>query len=265
MAKIKLTRIKEPKSVEVFYYKKLKQLANQMKQEVASRLIPLILEKPTTNDANIPEILVILQAIRDRFSNLDWFASNVANDVVNKVDENSRTKFIQGVNSSVGVNMVRVLKQEGLSDIVALQKQKNKVLIKSIPEQFFNDIEIQIQNGFGQGLRPEQIARNINGIKDISSSFGKLENRCKLIARNEISTINSTITKKRYENLGVKKAIWRSSNDERVRDSHANRDGKEYDLAKGCYDSIDGIWIQAGMEINCRCTFTPIFDDEEKE
>lgn len=263
MAKIKLTATKEPKFVEVYYYKKLKELANLMKKEVSSKLIPLIMEKPTTNDANIPEILIILQQIRDKFSNLDFFASQVSNEVVSKVDENGRAKFITNVNKAVGVNMTKVLKQEGLSDIVALQKQKNKVLIKSIPEQFFNDIEIQIQNGFGQGLRPEQIAKNINGIKDVSSTYGKLENRCKLIARNEISTINSTITKKRYENLGVKKAIWRSSNDERVRDSHANRDGKEYDLSKGCYDSSDGLWIQAGMEINCRCTFTPIFDDEE--
>jgi SPP1 gp7 family putative phage head morphogenesis protein len=252
--------------VELFYFKELKKLTTKLKQAVSKEIIPQLrdVSKSLTSDStSLYELTLLLENIKNRFKDIDLFASNLADMVVNKVNENSKQKFIQAMNSVVGVNLTKVLNEQKLNDLVALQRQRNKVLIKSIPEKFLNDVEVVISNGFSAGLRPESIAKQLSGIKDISSVYGKLDNRVKLIARNEIATINGTITKARYQNAGIKKAIWETSGDERVRESHDDRDGKEFDISKGCYSSLDGEYkFPAISDINCRCTMRAIFEDD---
>ena len=85
-----------------------------------------------------------------------------------------------------------------------------------------------------------------------------------LIARNELKAFNSELSKKRAENVGIKKAIWRNSQDERVRGNpggiypNANQDhwtleGKEYVVGVGLKDPRSGEMIEPGEPINCRC------------
>jgi SPP1 gp7 family putative phage head morphogenesis protein len=84
-----------------------------------------------------------------------------------------------------------------------------------------------------------------------------INNLSKLIARNAIKAFNSTLTQKRFEQLGIEKATWVTANDKRVRTSHRKLDGKEFDVVKGIKDD-KGDWIKPGSEINCRCISTPI-------
>jgi SPP1 gp7 family putative phage head morphogenesis protein len=77
----------------------------------------------------------------------------------------------------------------------------------------------------------------------------------KMIARTQISTINSLTSKIRAQNLGITKAIWVSARDERTRASHASRDGKEFELSEGLYDSIDGKTLLPGIDFQCRCDY----------
>ena len=118
--------------------------------------------------------------------------------------------------------------------------------------------------------------KQLKGIKNISSSFGKLENRIKMIARNETSTINATINKARYEQLGIKIYQWQTANDERVRDTHEVLEDKycTYDddtvYADTLEDAKAGKWkkrssISAvqkapGMDYNCRCVAIAVID-----
>ena len=75
----------------------------------------------------------------------------------------------------------------------------------------------------------------------------------KMLARNQIQNFNANVGAARAEGAGVKKAIWRTSQDERVRESHADREGKEFELSQGLYSDIDGLYLIPGEDYNCRC------------
>ena len=110
-----------------------------------------------------------------------------------------------------------------------------------------------IQNGVSGNKTYKSIANEIKGISGISSVYGKLDNRVKLIARQEVSVINSNLNNARASSAGITQATWQTSGDERVRDSHADRDGKVFDLKEGLYSSLDGKYLQCSEDFNCRC------------
>ena len=275
--KKKLKAIKEPKMIELYYYKQLKAIVREMESDVRKELYPVLSEAKITTDNNPLVTLRILETLRDKWKKIDFIAKNISNTFVNKLNSANKQRFLKSVNSGLGIDIETMVSEKGLNDIVALQRQKNEVLIKSIPEEFFKGIEIEIQNGISNGLRPEQIQKNISGIKGISSNFGKLENRIKMIARQETSVINSQLTKARYESAGVDIYEWSTSEDERVRKSHSVLNGKICkmgdntvyadsieDAKKGKWkkrSSIGGVELDPSIDYNCRCTRLPRFID----
>jgi len=133
-----------------------------------------------------------------------------------------------------------------------------------------------VQNGIANGLRHEAIAKQLSGIKDIKSTFGKLENRIKMIARNETSSINATLNKARQENLGIQYYTFETSRDERVRPSHQIMQGKicRWDDPTVYKDSLEdkkwkkrssigGVEKHPGIDFSCRCVSLAIIEDIE--
>lgn len=274
----KLSPIKESKAIELYYYNELRKIVKEMESDVRNELYPILSEAKITIDNNPLITLSILTSLREKWSKIDFIAKNISSNFVNGLNRVNRDKFLKSVNSGLGINIETMINERGLNDIVALQRQKNEVLIKSIPEEFFKGIEIEIQNGISNGLRPEQIQKNISGIKGISSLFGKLENRIKMIARQETSVINSQLTKARYESARVELYEWSTSEDERVRKSHRVLNGKICkmsdntvyadsieDAKKGKWkkrSSIGAVELDVGIDFKCRCTRLPLFIDD---
>lgn len=261
----KLRPVRTSRQLELEYYKALKQLTKALKGEVKRELITAL--KETKEEYQADALSDILSSIFTRLKNkaaaLTTNAEEASVSVINKIAKQNRQRFLNAANQATGVDLSNILSEEGVNDFVKLQSQKNISLIKSIPDEFFKNIETIVYNGVAEGKRFEQIAKEITATRGISSVFGKLENRAKLIARNEVTTINAAITRKRSELLGIKKGVWITANDERVRPCHKARDGKEFDLAKGLYSACDGKTIFPAEEINCRCDYAPVIGIEE--
>lgn len=77
--------------------------------------------------------------------------------------------------------------------------------------------------------------------------------RARLIARNEIGTLYSQVTKERQTSLGITKFRWSTSEDERVREEHAAINGDIFTWADGAPG--EGF---PGEPINCRCVAIPV-------
>jgi len=187
------------------------------------------------------------------------FAKNTASQMVEKVGKNNKRRFDKTVEKVTGVNLGGVVVSEGLSDFVELSINKNVSLIKSLPEEYLKSVETIVNNGVVNGTRYSEIAKQINA--KVGSANSKLAGRIKTIARNEVQTINSQISLRRNQALGIKKGIYVTSDDERVRPCHAELDGKEYDLSKGAWSTKCQKFIQPGItDINCRCSFKPVIE-----
>ncbi|KKN75974.1 hypothetical protein LCGC14_0375310 [marine sediment metagenome] len=124
--------------------------------------------------------------------------------------------------------------------------RENVRLITTIPEKLLEDVEGIISRGARRGRRASEMAT------EIRDRFRITENRAKLIARDQTSKLNGELTQLRQTSLGIKKYIWRTAQDERVRDEHAEREGREFLWSQPPSDG------HPGEPINCRCTAEPV-------
>lgn len=104
-------------------------------------------------------------------------------------------------------------------------------------------------------------------LADIQAALGKAgeipARHANTVARTQIANFNAVSGQARASSLGVKQAIWRTSQDERVRESHRDRNGKTFDLAAGLYSDLDGLDLVPGVDYNCRCIAEYIVPDFE--
>lgn len=208
---------------------------------------------------------VIFRRINSQFSGtaMASFAEFTASEAVEKTARVNKQKFDRSVHRATGVDFGAVVSGEGLDDFVELSVNKNVSLIKSLPEEYLTQIETIVNNGVVSGARYRTIEKEIIGKTGANS---KLNNRIKTIARNEIQTINSQITLRRSEKLGIKEGIFRTSQDEKVRKCHKELNGERYEIAKGAWSKTCQKFIQPGItDINCRCSYSPIIEVDKPE
>ena len=248
-----------PKIEAVQYFKQLNKLTTAMREDIKKELIPALqaLESQYTTDGYADQLTQLIGRLSLKYQNVAALgAKPVSQKMVGSVAGKNEKAFNALVNKAIGVDLTAIIADEGLEDFLEAQVNKNVALIKSIPDEYFKTIETIVMNGTANGLRWEQMAREIGGIKDISSANGKLQNRIKLIARNETSNINASINKRRQENLNIKEFKWVTSADERVRDSHARLNGRIFSWDD--LPTVDGVKTSPGQPINCRCVAVPI-------
>ena len=129
----------------------------------------------------------------------------------------------------------------------------NVQLIKSIHSQYLDKIQAAVMQAQVKGTLTKDLAKQIQEIGGVT------EKRAKLIARDQSAKINASLTRARHEEMGIKQYIWSTSGDERVRDSHAENDGKIFS-----YDDPPPTG-HPGDEINCRCVAIPYFGDKVEQ
>lgn len=260
---VRLKKIPCPKKLETEYYLQLKQIAEAMKKVVLERLLPALEAKESeyTNDGIIDDIMMLFEAIRNAGSIKN--AIQIASEMVRKTDTQNREKILQQLNQKFGIDLPSTFAKEGIEPIVKANIAKNATLIKSIPEEFVKNIESIIYSGVTTGATYKSIEEQIKGTNGIKSVFGKLENRIKLIARNEVSSINGQINKTRMQNIGITKFEWVTAGDERVRDSHAHLDGQIFDWNNPPTNER-GEKIIPGQDFNCRCQSIAIIEPLDK-
>lgn len=125
--------------------------------------------------------------------------------------------------------------------------ESNVGLIKSIPEQYLNQVEGVVMRGYASGRDLESM------VKELKSLYPKASHRAELIARDQCNKANAVANRTRQLELGITQAKWmHSSAGKEPRPDHVKANGTIYNIAEGC--KISGEYIQPGEEINCRCT-----------
>ena len=170
----------------------------------------------------------------------------------------------------------------GTEDIIRNSVQSSLGSIQSLQASTINQVRAEVSRGLVQGQRWETIAKRITRSMTAPEAkgqpptpFKKASNRAKFIARNEVGTALGTINKERQVSAGVGAYVWQTAEDERVRTSHADLNGKifawttdnpDFDMANdpqtGFFNTIPG------EPYNCRCVaipHIPEFDEDEND
>ena len=191
----------------------------------------------------------------------------MADKFTGKVNKRNRSEFYRRASNAIGISREELEATEGLTFQINAYQAETQQWVKKM-----RDDTLQMWTSNTLRLMAEG-----KGLPEILSQFDdmveKRKGHAKMVARTQIATFNSLTTKARAQNLGITKAVWRTSEDERVRGnpsgkypnarpSHFALNGVEFDLAKGA--PINGQFLLPGTSYNCRCDYILVIPDMEQ-
>jgi SPP1 gp7 family putative phage head morphogenesis protein len=245
----KLPRQLPPNAIRLSYYQAIREYLVAARQLVLTEVLPLVAERDDAMNFDAgKKVTAAVERITKQFYAQTFHPKAVealAESIAEKTDKFQKQEFCKQVRSAVGVDVFSA--EPNLVPVTENFVAENVALIKSVPQTYFTDIEKTITRGVSAGERHEDIA------KDLTDRFGVAENRAKLIARDQVGKFYGALNMERQTALGVEKYIWRTANDNRVRDEHATREGEVYSWDDPPDDG------EPGMAINCRCYAEPDF------
>lgn len=145
-----------------------------------------------------------------------------------------------------------------VGDTVFEEIMRNAKLIKTIPTDTAEYINRHIRNETMSGKRASDIEKSIKTFIPKQSN-AKVE----LIARTEVSKVNTALTHARCLNVGIAWYVWRTEKDARVRDSHRLMEGiiiawSNPPSPETLNDEKSYGKYHAGNIFNCRCYPEPL-------
>lgn len=178
-------------------------------------------------------------------------AENIANGFVSRGDAQNHAEVSTNLKNQTGIDLSAYLRNSpNIAEKVNALTAGNIQLIKSIRSQYLDKVQNAVMQAMVKGTLNKDLATQI---KD----FGKTtEKRAMFIARDQSSKLNAALTQARHEDVGIKKYMWSTSLDERVRDSHADKEGLVFEYANPPADTG-----HPGHDFNCRCVAIPVLDD----
>ncbi len=183
----------------------------------------------------------------DRTSQIE----NIAQGFVSRGDVQNQAEVSTNLKNQTGVDLAGYLRNSpNIAEKVNAMTAANVQLIKSIRSQYLDKVQNAVTQALVSGSLNKDLAVQIKAIGQMT------EKRAAFIARDQSSKLNATFTRARHEDLGVTKYMWSTAGDERVRDSHAEKDGQIFEYAHPPTDTGN-----PGHSINCRCVAIPVFDE----
>jgi SPP1 gp7 family putative phage head morphogenesis protein len=139
-------------------------------------------------------------------------------------------------------------------------RREHIALIRSIPEEAKQRFTGLLRDASKKQTRVETIA------KALEENEGITHRRARLIARDQVLTLNAKLNRDRHERAGIEEYVWHTVRDGSVRSNHSHLHGKKfrYDdppIGGGTREDEPG---NPGDGIGCRCQAIPVVPEFEK-
>lgn len=158
-----------------------------------------------------------------------------------------RIQLAKQVRSALGIDLL--MADPTIAAMLDNFAVANAQLITKIPDVIAQQTGSSVLDGLQRGKLHADIA------KELDARFGYGETRSRLIARDQVGKFYGQVNAARQQEIGVRRFIWRTVHDERVRDEHEELDGQEF-----AYDDPPDEGLP-GEPVLCRCWADPVFDD----
>ena len=250
---------------ELKYRAGILQLVSRLRAIVDGQLAALEAHWPRPTSADgirvgdaLPySVEAFIRSAKGKLGNLDEWTKRMVGLAVEANRDSVDDRLAREIKRAIGVDVDHLLHANGpLLQAMREATKDNVALIKSIPEKYFGRVTETLTAGWTGGVRWESLVDQIERDGDIT------ENRAKLIARDQTSKMNSSFNQERQQQVGIEKFEWSTSEDERVRESHAELDGKIFS-----WDDppiVDDEVATPGSPILCRCVAIPFIDIDRK-
>jgi len=296
--------IRPTRKAEAFYRRQLLDLVDAMALAVRDRIVPnlranwearSLASKHLTQDASYSDLLVELIAstanmflsidlrgsayrpkakppaskIRRQRRPVESPAEQVALHAVEMAADEADEHLVKELRRTVRIDAQALMTSEGVNDYIDAMVASNVAEIKSIPKEFFADVEQVILDGYANGVSLKPLMDQLQQKVEIS------DRKARLIAADQMNKVNSDVERRRMVSIGISRYKHSTSKDERVSGNPAGRypnakiscfgiSQQDIGYGPGIYLLKDGAtWKgQKGLfpgrcHIKCRCTFTP--------
>lgn len=246
-----------PHGAELIYRKQLFKIVELIEESLTNMLIPRLPVLQAELNSNRPQlktddylsdlssIITGMQvSIGKNQNDPKLIASTVGLDI-SQFNRQQMTKIMHRV---FGVNVFT--HEPWLSDQLDLFAQQNVDLIKDLSNKAMGDIKGIVTRGFASGIN----LKDMTG--QLKDRIGFTKNRAKLIARDQTSKLNGQLTQLRQTENGIGKYQWATAGDERVRPTHAEKEGRIFSWSNPPADTGN-----PGDDFQCRCTAIPVMSD----
>lgn len=171
-------------------------------------------------------------------------------DYARRVSEHDRRQIQRIVRRVYNENYSRA--EPWLDDLIAAWERENLKLIRSIPQQYVDNLQ-------GTVIRTINEGRSATDLKNtIRATYDQPVNRAKLISNDQIGKLHSNIVQFQQEGVGIREYEWDTIIDGRERAAHRRRNGETF---KWSSPPSDG---HPGTAVHCRCRARPIWPSRDK-
>lgn len=169
----------------------------------------------------------------------------------------------RAVRDTLGIDLLDdYFKGDFYDEIIRRWVAENILKIKSLPGETLGEMRQIILESYVKG-------RSIRDIqKEIQAQYNVSKSKAKLLARDQVATLNAQVTKRQQQDAGCTKYRWSDSRDGRVRDCHRALNGHVFswdDPPEMWYETksgrvYTGRHCHPGEDFCCRCVAIPVFD-----
>ena len=226
-----------PEDIEYQYSNKLKKIVRVMEK----KLTELVTRKKNDSSNDNEYEQEFLDYMGEYLSN--EFCLGIAVDYSTQAVQYAITQVNNQVDKVAGIN----IKKQFWYDEKKIKEQikENVKLIKAEPNKYLRTYDKQVQKLVKQAAEEGLSTKTLK--EAIKLTTGIEDKRANLIARDQVGKIFAYATKTQFQGIGLKKFEWVTVGDNRVRDSHKERNGQIYEWDNPPSGEIPGSAIQ------CRC------------
>jgi len=154
---------------------------------------------------------------------------------------------------------------ETTEDLINKWVYESVQYITSYPKEYLGKIQETIIWGYTTRQPMVNVYRRLEKLT------GDTRAHVRMIAMDQMGTLNSRMTRYEHESMGVSRYKWVTKHDSRVRECHRQLDGHIFDWNNPpamWYSTIsrgivyNGRYCHPGEDFGCRCTAAPVFDEK---
>ena len=224
---------------ETEYYRRLKrELSDPMMVEIRAGV---------SEAASVSEALDSINGVDwDRYQRAGLVDDEIAAQSV-KLQGYHRDRLIQTFRASLGVDIRGVLAEAEIDSLMSVWREENVRLVRTIPPRLHDKLLERVSTTFAESPFDRQALSRV-----LAQEFGSSNYNLRRLTRDQTQKQISNLTEARHRQMGISEYRWSTSEDERVRDTHAANNGKVFQWA-----TPPPATGHPGNDVQCRCVARP--------